>query len=63
MNPRCPNCGSVLRVRKMMHKGKMADCRGYSRFWVCDRCRSRFLSGLRDLKWRWKVGGEVIAAR
>ena len=63
MNPRCPNCGNVLRVRMLSHGGRMEGRRGYSRFWVCDRCRSRFLSGLRDLKWRWKVGGEVVAAK
>ena len=60
-NPFCPNCGNMLRLKWLHVKKSMPnEIGGYSRFWVCEQCRNAMLRGLRDVKWKWKAGSEVI---
>jgi len=59
MNPLCPNCGNLLRLKAMSYETR-EGMRGRSKFWVCERCRRSPLAKIGDLKWRWRVGEEVI---
>jgi transposase-like protein len=65
-NPNCPNCGTKTVMKKMKHPAKDFPRVGFSRFWVCPKCRGeenlwkRLKSIIMSKKWYWKVGGEVI---
>jgi len=62
VNPMCPNCGEMLKLKWIneTYGGEAGVIKVRNRFWVCDKCRRSPRARLLDLKWRWKVGEEAI---
>ena len=62
MNPFCPNCGEMLKLKKLEESYVMMGrrVRVLNRYWVCESCKRSVVAKLTDRKWKWKVGAEVI---